>query len=40
MIGPELRPSLDDLPCGTPGVGNIDFEIPDRDKCAEPAALD
>ena len=34
------EPNLAELLCQTPGVGDIDFEIPKFDDVAEPAAFD
>ena len=34
------RPSLVDMLCVTPGIGDIDLDIPDLDDSAQPAGLD
>ena len=34
------EPNLVDLLCRTPGIGDIDLEIPDLDDNAQPATLD
>ena len=34
------RSNLVDMLCGTPGAGDVDFEIPDIEDSARPASLD